>query len=331
MNTSGVTSSALLADKAAAGLGVIGAQLADHVGEILVIDPADALQRPPSARAPAGRGWRSAAPSPGRSGRRPWPAARCIPRGCGRRSRAGRATGPAPALARPRRGLASSSSAMSDSGVSQIAGLVQLSAIASRQPAVAPAEPVQLGQQMFGERRFAALPAGRNRNPRRSLPRSPNRRHRQNCRSPAPGRASRCRAADRRSRPAMPISSSDAGIGSAASSPCLAVLGVDHDRRYGRRFAFARPRLLEQRVLGQLLGDTRFELEIAELQQLDRLLQLRASAPATAIGGCRCAGRAPWLDRPPKARSFRRGRAGGPLGLRPAPAAYPGTAPGHRR
>ena len=34
----------LLAGEAAAGLGVVGAQLRDHVGEVLVVDPADPLQ-----------------------------------------------------------------------------------------------------------------------------------------------------------------------------------------------------------------------------------------------------------------------------------------------
>ena len=39
-----MTSSRRLAGELAAGLGVVGAKLADHVGEVLVVDPADALE-----------------------------------------------------------------------------------------------------------------------------------------------------------------------------------------------------------------------------------------------------------------------------------------------
>ena len=39
-----MTLSRRLGGEAAAGLGIVGAQLADHVGEVLVVDPADPLQ-----------------------------------------------------------------------------------------------------------------------------------------------------------------------------------------------------------------------------------------------------------------------------------------------
>ena len=39
-----MTSSAARRRELAAGLGIVGAQLADHVGEVLVVDPADALE-----------------------------------------------------------------------------------------------------------------------------------------------------------------------------------------------------------------------------------------------------------------------------------------------
>ena len=124
-NTSGVTSSAGVAAKT--GSPAWGRRRAARGS--CRRGPRRRLRRCASDRrcgpSTAGRDCRSAAPSPDRSGRPPWPAARGIRRASARRRPAGRGPGRSPAPARRAPAARRSSSAICSSGHRQIAGLVE--------------------------------------------------------------------------------------------------------------------------------------------------------------------------------------------------------------
>ena len=131
------------------------------------------------------------------------------------------------------------------------------------QPADRPTDAVQLGQQMLGEPGPAA-PAGRIE--RFSLP--PPRADVGEAVDLQRRRASPCRPAVLGARPLADQAVRPGRVGS-----LVAKFAILADNDVAGRAALARPRF-QQRVLGQFLGDHRLDLEVAEGEQLDRLLQL---------------------------------------------------------
>ena len=167
------------------------------------------------------------------------------------------------------------------------------------------------------------IEAGRN----QRLPRRPmTSRRRRSCRSRALPPSSRRRAACRR----PPVRGSGrrhpGSLGASSPSPSSARSAAG-----GLLAVVLAGRALEQRVLRQLLGDERLELEVAELQQLDRLLELRRHHQGLRFGGCLGEARGPWDRVSVTARSSRRDRGAGHFRRRPTPRECLRTAPGRRR
>ena len=189
------------------------------------------------------------------------------------------------------------------------------------------------------DRRPRRRGAGRS-DARRATPRNIRTRSKSNASSPPPdvttsvklsvSSASDCQSmSSGRSSSAWPMMRSSAPGSSGASSLSVA-RPVARNRRRGVLVVLVRAAASSSGFFGNLLGDEGFELEVAQLQQLDRLASAGASGPATGFGGCLRTARAPW---PPlaRARSSRRGRGGGPPGRRPTLRECPGTGPGRRR